>query len=81
MANSAGITKGRRNVPLEAFTGAVTTSLKKGKRVTLVNFGTFTISSGKAGMGRNRGPGKPSNPTQPAFRSFQPGKNLKRCSQ
>ena len=40
MANSAGITKVAATVALEAFTGAVTTSLKKGKRVTLVNFGT-----------------------------------------
>ena len=39
MANSAGITKVAATVALEAFTGAVTTSLKKGKRVTLVNFG------------------------------------------
>ena len=53
MANSAGITKVAATVALEAFTGAVTTSLKKGKRVTLVNFGTFTISKRKARMGRN----------------------------
>jgi hypothetical protein len=31
MANSAGITKVAATVALEAFTGAVTTSLKKGK--------------------------------------------------
>jgi DNA-binding protein HU-beta len=42
MAASAGITKVAAGTALQAFTGAVTTSLKKGQRVSLVNFGTFT---------------------------------------
>ncbi len=53
MAATAGITKVAAGTALEAFTGAVTTSLKKGHRVTLVNFGSFTVSRRKARMGRN----------------------------
>ena len=45
MASTAGITKVAATTALEAFTGAVTSSLKKGNRVTLVNFGTFTVAS------------------------------------
>jgi nucleoid DNA-binding protein len=37
MAASAGITKVAAGTALEAFTGAVTSSLKKGHRVSLVN--------------------------------------------
>ena len=53
MATTAGITKVAATTALEAFTGAVTTSLKKGRRVTLVNFGTFTVAKRRARMGRN----------------------------
>ena len=67
MANSAGITKVAATVALEAFTGAVTTSLKKGKRVTLVNFGTFTISKRKARMGRNPRTGEACRPHSQVF--------------
>jgi DNA-binding protein HU-beta len=38
MAASAGITKVAAGSALQAFTGAVTTSLKRGQRVSLVNF-------------------------------------------
>lgn len=53
MAATAGITKVAAGTALQAFTGAVTNSLKKGHRVTLVNFGSFTVSRRKARMGRN----------------------------
>ena len=51
MASSAGITKVAAGTALQAFTGAVTTSLKKGQRVSLVNFGTFTVAKRKARLG------------------------------
>src|SRR3989440_6338649 len=54
MAASAGITKVAAGTALQAFTGAVTTSLKKGQRVSLVNFGRFTVAERKAPLGRNR---------------------------
>ena len=77
MANSAGITKVAATVALEAFTGAVTTSLKKGKRVTLVNFGTFTISKRKARMGRNPRTGEALKIPAARIPKFSAGKELK----
>ena len=77
MANSAGITKVAATVALEAFTGAVTTSLKKGKRVTLVNFGTFTISKRKARMGRNPRTGETVDVSTKAVPFFKSGKELR----
>lgn len=53
MAADAGISKVAAGTALDAFTGAVTASLKKGKRISLVNFGTFTIAKRKARVVRN----------------------------
>ena len=53
MALSAGVTKVAAGNALNAFTDAVTSTLKKGKRVSLVNFGTFAVGKRKARTGRN----------------------------
>ena len=53
MAMTAGITKVAASNALSAFTDSVTASLKKGKRVSLVNFGTFLVAKRKARIGRN----------------------------
>ncbi len=38
---------------MDAFTNAVVTTLKKGDTVTLVGFGSFSVSSRAARVGRN----------------------------
>lgn len=53
VAKDAGITKTQANEALDSFTGAVTAALKKGDRVTLVGFGTFSVSERAARNGRN----------------------------
>ena len=53
IAKDAGITKVQANEALDAFTGAVVSTLKKGDRVTLVGFGTFSVSERAARNGRN----------------------------
>ena len=53
IAKDAGITKKQANEALEAFTGAVVSTLKKGDTVTLVGFGTFSVSNRAARNGRN----------------------------
>ena len=49
----AGIGKGQAEDAVEAFLGAVTKSLKKGEKLTLTGFGTFSVSNRKARTGRN----------------------------
>lgn len=49
----AGITKTQANAALDAFTDAVTKTLKKGDKVTLVGFGTFSVTKRAARNGRN----------------------------
>lgn len=53
IAKDAGITKSQANEALDSFTSAVVTSLKKGDRVTLVGFGTFSVTERAARNGRN----------------------------
>lgn len=53
IAKDAGVTKVQANDVLDSFTNAITNTLKKGDRVTLVGFGTFAVSERAARNGRN----------------------------
>jgi DNA-binding protein HU-beta len=53
ISKDSGITKVQANEALDSFTNAVVTTLKKGDRVTLVGFGTFSVSERAARNGRN----------------------------
>lgn len=59
ISSEAKITKADATRALEAFMNATTKSLKKGERVALVGFGTFTVSKRAARNGRNPQTGKP----------------------
>lgn len=53
ISKDSGITKTQANEALDSFMNAVVTTLKKGDRVTLVGFGTFSVSERAARNGRN----------------------------
>ncbi|WP_449452174.1 HU family DNA-binding protein [Taibaiella koreensis] len=53
LAKDAGLTKTQANDALDSFTNSVVSALKKGDRVTLVGFGTFSVSERSARNGRN----------------------------
>ncbi|MFM2360808.1 MAG: hypothetical protein RLY16_2801 [Bacteroidota bacterium] len=53
IADDAGVTKTQANAALDSFVDAVTKTLKKGDKVTLVGFGTFSVSKRAARNGRN----------------------------
>ncbi|WP_340074854.1 HU family DNA-binding protein [Leptobacterium sp. I13] len=53
MAADAGITKAAAKKALESFLGNVEKSLKKGGRVSLVGFGSWSVSKRAAREGRN----------------------------
>lgn len=59
MAQEAGITKVAASKALEAFFASVTNALKEGDRITLVGFGTFSVSKRAARKGRNPFTGEP----------------------
>ncbi len=53
ISKDAGITKVQANEALNSFTESVVSTLKKGERVTLVGFGTFSVSERAERNGRN----------------------------
>jgi DNA-binding protein HU-beta len=53
ISKDSGITKIQAGAALDALTGAITATLKKGDKVTLVGFGTFSVSQRAARNGRN----------------------------
>ncbi len=77
MSVSAGVTKVAAGIALNTFTDAVTLTLKKGKRVSLVNFGTFTVGKRRARTGRNPRTGEPLRIPAARVPKFLPGKGLK----
>jgi DNA-binding protein HU-beta len=58
MATDAGVTKAAAKKALESFLGNVQGSLKKGNRVSLVGFGSWSVSRRAAREGRNPQTGK-----------------------
>ncbi|MGL1932478.1 MAG: HU family DNA-binding protein [Desulfotalea sp.] len=53
IAESADISKGDATKALDATLAAVSDTLKKGDKLTLVGFGTFSVSKRAARTGRN----------------------------
>jgi len=63
---------------IDSLTSNVTKSLKKGERVTLVGFGTFSISKRKARIGRNPQTGEPIKISARKVVRFKAGKELEK---
>jgi nucleoid DNA-binding protein len=53
MAKDAKVTKAAAGKALDSFVDGVKKTLKKGEKVTLIGFGTFSVSQRKARKGRN----------------------------
>ena len=53
IAKDANMTKVQANEAIDSFTSAVVTTLKKGDKVTLIGFGTFSVTARAARNGRN----------------------------
>ena len=58
IAAEAKLTKADAGRALDAFVSATTKALKKGERVALVGFGSFSVSKRAARTGRNPQTGK-----------------------
>lgn len=76
LATDAGITKVQAEKALNSFTEAVSGSLKKGESVTLIGFGTFSVSERAARSGRNPQTGATIKIKAKKLAKFKPGKAL-----
>lgn len=77
ISEDAGISKAQANEALDSFTSAVVASLKKGDTVTLVGFGTFSVSQRAARTGRNPQTGEALKIKASKVPKFKPGKDFK----
>jgi DNA-binding protein HU-beta len=76
MADDAGINKTEANAAIDSFVEAVTKTLKGGGKVTLVGFGTFSVSKRSARNGRNPQTGEVIKIKARKVAKFKAGKEL-----
>jgi DNA-binding protein HU-beta len=76
ISDDAEITKTQANNALDSFTEAVTKTLKSGGKVTLVGFGTFSVSKRAARNGRNPQTGAVIKIKAKKVAKFKAGKDL-----
>lgn len=77
IAAEAKISKRQATDALASFFSNVATNLKKGKKVSFVGFGTFSISKRKARIGRNPQTGAKINIPASKVPHFRAGKALR----
>ncbi len=76
MSAGAGISKADAKKALDAFVDATAGALKKGDRVALVGFGSFSVSTRAARKGRNPQTGQEINIAAKKVVKFKAGADL-----
>jgi len=76
MANAAGISKAAAERALTGLLDSISGALSKGDKVTLVGFGTFSVSKRSARQGRNPQTGAAINIPARTVARFKPGSKL-----
>ena len=77
MAGKAGLTKKDANNVIDAMTSAITDSLVREEKVTLVGFGTFQVAQRKARRGVNPRTRETIQIPAKKVSKFVPGKGLR----
>jgi DNA-binding protein HU-beta len=77
IAENSEISKASATRALNAFLEAVTLSLRAGKSISLLGFGTFSVKPRAARVGRNPQTGEPINIEAANIPAFKAGKSLK----
>ena len=76
ISEEVGISKTQANAAIDAFTEAITKTLKGGGKVTLVGFGTFSVGKRSARTGRNPKTGATIKIKAKKVAKFKAGKEL-----
>ena len=79
VAKDAKITKAAAGKAIDAVVDGITKALKKGDRVALIGFGTFSVSKRKARTGRNPRTGKPIKIAARKVAKFKAGSALSKA--
>ena len=78
VAKEAGISKVAADKAIDSVLSGVSEGLIRGERVTLANFGTFSLGERRARSGRNPQTGEPIRIEAKRFVRFTTGKKLNR---
>lgn len=76
VAESAGLTKNQATAAVNAALDSIADSLKNGDKVTLIGFGTFSVSHRAARQGRNPQTGETITIAAKSNVKFKAGKEL-----
>ena len=79
VARETGLTKADVLRVLDTVIGTVARSLRKGEKVTLVDFGTFLVSRRRARVGHNPHTGQPMRIAGRRWPRFSAGKGLRQA--
>ena len=77
VAAGADVSKSTAGKAIDSLTEAISETLKKGDKVALTGFGTFTVSERKARIGRNPRTGESINIPASKSPKFSAGKAFK----
>jgi DNA-binding protein HU-beta len=78
IAGDAQVSRAQAGAALNSLIDGITSTLRKGDRVALVGFGTFSSSQRKARTGRNPQTGAPLKIAAKKVAKFTPGAELKK---
>ena len=76
LAEDAGVNKKQATAALDSFTDTIAKTLKRGTKLTLVGFGTFSVSKRAARTGRNPQTGAASKSRRRRWRSSRPARSF-----
>ena len=76
IASDSGLTKAASEKALNAIMSSITKAMKKGERVGLVGFGSFSVSQRSKRTGRNPQTGAPITIPAKKVVKFKPGADL-----
>jgi DNA-binding protein HU-beta len=79
IAGDAQVSRAQAGTALNSLIDGITSALRKGDRVALVGFGTFSSSQRKARTGRNPQTGAPLKIAAKKVAKFTPGAELKKA--
>jgi DNA-binding protein HU-beta len=79
IAKDAELTKSQAEAAFNSLIAGIKASLKKGRKVTIVGFGTFSVAKKKARIGRNPQTGAPIRIAARKVPKFSSGSDLKKA--
>jgi len=77
VAADVGLSKAKTNEVLKSFIDHITTTLKKGDKITFIGFGSFMVNERAARMGRNPQTGAKVKYPATKVPKFRPSRKLR----